>query len=93
MKTILSILVIAVSFNLAIADPIGIEIKLSYVQKAENIYWLKTTIVDVDEEEPVSGLELNYTVTINGASIALGKAITDAAGNCTFIGKLSDIRS
>ena len=93
MKTFISLLIIFFCINLAYADSIGIDIGLVYIQHPDNTYSLKTTVVDEDDEEPVSGLEIVYSVLVNGESITLGKVATGSNGLSIFKGNLAELRA
>lgn len=93
MKPFISILVFLVISNFTLAETIGISIGVTYTQKSDNSYVLKTTIIDDEDEAPVSGIDISYSVVVNGATIQLGSSTTTEGGISVFTGNLSELRT
>jgi 5-hydroxyisourate hydrolase-like protein (transthyretin family) len=92
MKTIFTILLGVFCLNLSNAQTVGIDITFTYVQKADATYLLKAKIVDEEAEEPVEGITIQYSVSINSESKQLGSAVTNANGVSEFKENLEELR-
>lgn len=92
MKTIFTILLGVFCLNQSNAQTVGIDITFTYVQKADATFLLKAKVVDEENEEPVEGIAIQYSVSINGESKQLGSAVTTANGVSKFIGNLEEVR-
>lgn len=67
--------------------------ELIFIQKANTTFDLKATVTDEENSEPVAGLVLNYSVTINDQVIELGNATTNKLGIAELKGaKLDELR-
>jgi len=74
-------------------ESIGIEMELIVTQITEKGVELKATLTDEENSEPVAGVSVNYSVTINDQLIDLGKATTNHLGVAELKGiKLEDLR-
>lgn len=61
-------------------EPLGIGMELIFTQNANKTFNLKATVTDEENGEPVAGLALTYSVTVNDQVIELGKATTNTLG-------------
>ena len=79
----LSIIILLFLFGIPSAvakDAAAITMDLIYTQKSDKVIDLKTTVVDEESTDPIPGLMIIYTATVNGRSIPLGEAATDKLG-------------
>lgn len=93
MKPFLSILAFLTITSFTLGQSIGISIGLTYTQKSDNSYLLKSTIIDDEDEAPVAGIEISYSVGVNGETAQLGTSTTSEEGVSVFSGNLSELRS